>query len=465
MFNLRLLKIILIIFSLLFIFALSVNELDAKSKQSKKKKKYRPRIVNIQIKQEKIIEESIINEDLIYRNINLGDGKRWFNVHFAKINTSSLANRIFVGKSKNYISGLSNFVDFIAERPDLSTIQVMINANFWSAYRNYPIGPTIINGELVSFRRYKQWSSLLFDTNNIPFIDNFDITGKLIISPQLQFEIGSVNRRKDSTSLCFYNHYAGDSIPYIHTTNIAKALDSAYLIWMQEKAIYLSEDDTEQEFDTLAFIEEYKTSLRQSLIENFTTKLLCEYVDKPAVNRINNVVIRKITKNTIEVPAGHCVLTYGELIEGLYSPQVGDTLKIIFQTNANTNVQFVNGVSGTPRIARNSKYQNEAKIEGNNGKRFINHQLPRTMVGYDKTKKWFYLIVVEGAVSSAAQYGASLRDLEKIAKYLKLYDAINLDGGGSSIFVFNGMNKLRKSNPYSSRKVSVFLGVSTSGFQ
>ncbi len=460
MFNSRLLKFIIIFFSILFLLLFSIGELDAITKK-KKKKRYRPKIVNILIKQEKIVADSIINSGLFYQNLLMGDGKRWFNVYLTKIDLLNPTNAIFVGKSNNYISGLANFIDFIAECPYSSNIQSMINANFWSAYRNYPIGPTMINGELITFRRYKQWTSLFLDKNNLPYIDNYDITGKLIVSPNLQFDIESVNRRRDSSSVCFYNHFAGDTIPFVQTKNLEKALDSAYFTWKQEKLLFLNEDDTEQEFDTLAFLDEYKASLRQNMIENQTIKLLCEYINPPSVNVVSKIIVRKITKNQVEVPKGFCVITYGEFIEGIYSPNIGDTLQLLFQTNYDSNIEFKNAVSGTPRISRKGVHKHEAIQEGNSGRRFINHQLPRTMIGYDKSKKWFYFIVVSGTGSGNGYYGASLKDLEKIAKHLHLYDAMNLDGGGSSTFIFQGMNKLRKSNPYSSRKLSVYLGVRT----
>ncbi len=449
-------KFIILFLLILFLIAFSVNDLSAKKK---KKKRYRPKIVNIQIKQEKIIADSIVNPGIRFQNLLLGDGKRWFNIYLTKIDLQNPINSVFVGKSKSHISGLADFVDFLSDNQNLTNIQTMINANFWSAYRNYPIGPSMIDGELITFRRYKQWSSLFLDKNNIPYIDNYDITGKLIVSSNLQFEIESVNRRRDSISLCFYNHFAGDTIPYVQAKNSEKALDSAYFIWMQEKALYLNEDDTEQEFDTLSFIEDYKASLRQNMIEHQTNKILCQYIDPPSVNSTSRVVVRNITKNSIEVPKGYCVFTYGEYIGGIYSPRIGDTLQLQFQTNFDSNVVFFNAVSGTPRISRKGVYKNEAILEGNSDRRFINHQLPRTMVGYDKSKKWLYLIVVNGTGSGSGCYGASLKDLEKVAKHLQLYDSMNLDGGGSSAFIFQGINKLRKSNPYSSRKLSVYLGV------
>jgi exopolysaccharide biosynthesis protein len=44
-------------------------------------------------------------------------------------------------------------------------------------------------------------------------------------------------------------------------------------------------------------------------------------------------------------------------------------------------------------------------------------------------------------------------------KYIGCYDAMNLDGGGSTIMVIDGKNVINKENPYSSRRISVGVGI------
>lgn len=58
---------------------------------------------------------------------------------------------------------------------------------------------------------------------------------------------------------------------------------------------------------------------------------------------------------------------------------------------------------------------------------------PRSMLGLDETKRWLYLVVVEGRQLGFS--GVTLDELANIAKQLKLSQALNLDGGGSSTLV------------------------------
>lgn len=460
MYHTKRLKILTIILILSFIFVGTNDILYSKTKK-KKKKRVKHKTVNILINKQIIVFDTTLNSGLKIQNKKLGDGKHWFNIYLAEIDLRNADNQIFVGKSHNNISGLSDFIEFINQNSRIKNIVTMVNASFWSAYQNYPIGPLVIDGEIVNSKQYRNWSSLFFDKKNIPYIENFDIKGKVIINPKFSIEFESVNKRSDSLSVCYYNHYAGDTIPFISPNKLEKLLDSAYTAWLQDNQQFLSDDDTEQEFDSLSFIQEFKNSLRQNMLENNTLKVLCKYIDKPSINKPYKVVVKKISTEPIEMPKGYCLISFSQLISNIYEPKLGDTLQILFQTNFYRNVEFYNAVSGTPRIATEGKYQHKAIEEGNSGKRFIYNQLPRTIVGYNREKTKLYLIAVSGSNTKENQYGASLKDLEKIAKALNLYDAINLDGGGSTTFVFQNKNLLRKSNPFTSRKVSVYLGVET----
>jgi len=52
-----------------------------------------------------------------------------------------------------------------------------------------------------------------------------------------------------------------------------------------------------------------------------------------------------------------------------------------------------------------------------------------------------------------------LQDLANIMKALGAYQAMNLDGGGSSTFVIDGKNLLRANDSQNSRKLSIIFGV------
>ncbi len=440
----------LIIFSIIFLSS-SLN-VDAK------RRKKRVKTVNLIIKNEEVKKDSILADGVIYQNLWLGDGKDHFSVHLLKVAIHNDKNQVFIGKSGNNIAGLTNFLDYLELENPNEAIYGMVNGSFWSAYNTHPIGSTFIQGEILVMNQYKKWSSLFFDKHCTPYIDYFDISGTIFYK-NYELPINYTNKRRDSLGLAYYNHFYGDTIPFVKTRSIERAIDSAYKEWFKDMEEFLTDDDTELKFDTLSYIEEIKASLRQSQLEAKTRKYLCEYLEHPIVNKSYKVIVRKYSDSLIEIPKNHCVVSLGLDFPPFINPQVGDTISVLFQTNIYQNIEFYCGLSGTPSIANDGVYLNKAQSEGSTGRRFINSQLTRTLVGYDKNKDTLYLIAVAGTNSANKQFGANMKDLEKIAKHFKMYDAINLDGGGSTTFVLGKKNIIRSSNPTTSRKLSVFLGV------
>lgn len=87
-------------------------------------------------------------------------------------------------------------------------------------------------------------------------------------------------------------------------------------------------------------------------------------------------------------------------------------------------------ISG-PILMENGKIINyEGKIEKSAWDSFYGVRHPRTIMGYDK-KGWFYMIVIDGRSVGNAD-GTTIAETAAVAKAFGLYEAINLDGGGSS---------------------------------
>jgi len=59
---------------------------------------------------------------------------------------------------------------------------------------------------------------------------------------------------------------------------------------------------------------------------------------------------------------------------------------------------------------------------------------PRTALGLDSSGRWLHLAVVDGRQSGYSE-GMSLLELATLMKELGCHDAVNLDGGGSSIMI------------------------------
>jgi exopolysaccharide biosynthesis protein len=74
-----------------------------------------------------------------------------------------------------------------------------------------------------------------------------------------------------------------------------------------------------------------------------------------------------------------------------------------------------------------------------------NEAHPRTAVGYSKDGKRVYLMVVDGRQTNFS-VGATTGHLGDILKSLGAYTGVNLDGGGSSAMVVNGVTANRPSD-------------------
>lgn len=61
---------------------------------------------------------------------------------------------------------------------------------------------------------------------------------------------------------------------------------------------------------------------------------------------------------------------------------------------------------------------------------FYNMRHPRTMIGCDS--KYVYFVVVDGRFPGQGADGATIPEMARVARYLGMENALNLDGGGSS---------------------------------
>jgi len=92
----------------------------------------------------------------------------------------------------------------------------------------------------------------------------------------------------------------------------------------------------------------------------------------------------------------------------------------------NTNFCFLSG----PVLLEDGKVV-EYKDDGSRSyRRFYNHRHPRTLMGYTKDG-WIYFMVVDGRFPGQGE-GMTIFELQTLCQALGLWEAINLDGGGSS---------------------------------
>lgn len=108
--------------------------------------------------------------------------------------------------------------------------------------------------------------------------------------------------------------------------------------------------------------------------------------------------------------------------------------------------------------AKNGKFECAKSDNAGCKPNIFDNRHPRTMLGLDKSKRWLSFVVVEGRQFGFA--GMSLDELAELALSLNLEQALNLDGGGSSVMVVG--NKRQSDLPFlqsSERNVANHLGV------
>ncbi|MGQ0739421.1 MAG: phosphodiester glycosidase family protein [Bacteroidota bacterium] len=113
-------------------------------------------------------------------------------------------------------------------------------------------------------------------------------------------------------------------------------------------------------------------------------------------------------------------------------------------------------VGGGPVLLQNG----QIKISNNEELKFagkaINDKHPRTAMGYTSDSK-LIILVIEGRNPGRAE-GASLTQEAQIFKELGCWEALNLDGGGSSCMLVNGRETIKVSDATDQRPVpAVFI--------
>lgn len=405
--------------------------------------------------------EKKVENGLKYKKILFGSKKVKISAHVLEYNLNSKDLVLNIVKPLNTISENARLHDMVSEFDSINHTQTLaaINGSFWQGGSLYPIGPLIIDNEIVNSTRYKKWSSIAFDDKNTPYLDSFELNCTYYYKNAC-FYLSNINKRIDTNGIVFYNRFGGDSIPYVNHKKIDDFLSDAIKEWNALREMSDSTEDNDQVFDTNKIREERYLSDKRLKKELGLTKIILKAIGIPLINRQFSYIVQGITNEITKVPENGAILSFGKEIANDLIPHYNDTITFDFKTNINSDIQFVKGLSGTPRIVRNGNGNHEANIEGSKAKRFLNQSLPRTAIGFNKDKTKLFLVTIEPTARKAKIKGASLNEIAWIMETVGCYNALNLDGGGSSIMLMNNKNINLKSRPDFSRKLSVGILIS-----
>jgi exopolysaccharide biosynthesis protein len=383
------------------------------------------------------------------------NGKSPATVHVLIYDRTVAGSAIRVVKGRDLSNGRERLKEMSARYTSqtANTVLGIINANFWSAVRNTPIGPCVIDGEVVEMTPYKQWSSAFFDIDNRIVIDTFQLSGWVQVGG-LRHSIGSTNRRIAEADVVLYNSFVGETVPYVTPEVIQKLFSES----VNDEA-YLRDDSTEIPLDTTLLKAEILRAQQEANSEHPMIKVRLRYLRQPSVNRETPCRVMGIDSGTVDMPLRGCLLSFPRGAFGGKLPAIGDTIVLNFSTNVHSSQRFMNAVCGTPRLVRDGKAHQEAQTEGSTGRRFIRNSLARTCIGTDRLGNKLFLVAVEPSNRAERQTGATLADVAQIMRLLGAYQAMNLDGGGSTGMVVQDKHVFFEGDEPPTRPVSVGLAI------
>jgi len=402
--------------------------------------------------------DSSLFDGVQYQKYSFGNNKTKIFANVIRVNIKKEDIGIEVLKAAKNISSTTKINDIIRLHDSLDNKQTIaaVNGNFWRAYSNYPIGALAVDGKLVEMNPYKEWSSIFWDTNGKPYIDNFKLSGKVYLPDNSVIFISDINKRKDSNSIILYNSFAGIIIPPISKKDIKLVYDQLIM----EKAINETfEDSTEEIIDYEQLKNELLEIQRSNSLESKLKKITLTMLNTPIINQKIRCLVTSIDTGAVKLNDNQFILSLGLIFPDYNFPSINDTISIEFKTNSQSNHLFNYAITGTPRLVRKGKASQEARYEGSRSRRFINSKLPRTAIGYNQNKDEIIIATIPSGSRTNRSTGASLQDLAIIMRNLGCYDALNLDGGGSTMMVVGGLNIENPELTDMMRKISSVVAV------
>jgi hypothetical protein len=113
-------------------------------------------------------------------------------------------------------------------------------------------------------------------------------------------------------------------------------------------------------------------------------------------------------------------------------------------------------LGGFPLLLRDGLRVGDLEVEERPS--FAAERHPRTAVGFDLDEKVLWVLVVDGRQPDYSA-GMTLPEIATLMEALGVEEAINLDGGGSSVMVVDGITVSRPSDAEGERPVVNALGI------
>lgn len=320
-------------------------------------------------------EKETISSGITYeKNTRLTEAG-WVDVHIIEADLTNPFVKLDVIRNTDGF-GLKDSLTSLSEK---NNVIASVNADFFNMKNN----PTDIigfeyekDGIIIGKHNFNaggnSYGSLFLDSNNMPFIDFMNMS--LLMTSE-----------------------DGEKKLYFSGFNQITMLPESVVYFDK----YAMKDTTE--------IDEKNPGLCKMVIED------------------NVVTYLSTPGETITMPENGFVIVMNEetALYSFKSFTVGT--KIVLNKNTNIDIESINlAISGGGKVVSQGAISNEGYVVDRKRRH------PRTAIGYNQSKDKLYMVVVDGRGSSI---GATHDELGKILLDNGIYDAIHLDGGGSSTLV------------------------------
>jgi len=286
-----------------------------------------------------------------------------------------------------------------------------VNADFFSFQSTLPIGNQVTNGEFVYGIHSRRSHVITFSDGDVTF-DAVSFKGEIVSKNGGNVEITGVNRHRANDQAMFYNQY-------YHGVSRNDSTGVEFVIRPVNGQNWVAGNMTTVVVDSKKY----------------------GYMD---VNKSQYVI--SVGQNHPDFN------TYSNFSQG-------DTLNVFlgFTNEDLTDVDQV--VGGGGRILRNgadATGENQS-LEGI-GEAFLTNRHPRTLVATNQDKSKAWVVVVDGR--QASSLGMNFPEMAEMLLDLGAWDAVNLDGGGSSTMIYSNQVVNSPSDPTGERAVAnVFMVV------
>ncbi|MGN1318358.1 MAG: phosphodiester glycosidase family protein [Lachnospirales bacterium] len=328
-------------------------------------------------------EVQTITRGLTYEKSTRMYPEGWLDVYMLTIDASEPDLAVQVIDSVDSI-GAKASVEKLAK--DNGVIAAVNGDFFGSGTKKSSMGQVAADGQMKAVQNYyngstNKYAGLFIDSENVPFIDYVKSSIGFHTS-DYSIVMGAKNKVTDFSKPVYFDKTAISS-----TSSIDSSFSGLYKIKVKDNVItYISGKGEVVSLDDCDYIIVMNTATANSYLKNYSVGMSVNYAENE-----------------------------------------------VFQFRPSKSISTIKfGISGGGELLRNGEYVATGEIIGPNARN------PRTLVGVNQDKSKIFICCIDGRKNGL---GATHQESAQIMKEYGCYDAIHMDGGGSTTMVVREEDK------------------------